>query len=127
MLDERVKVWHGEAIARPLLATTHIDVAEFAILHEGGDLIVGDAEIGCRLVDRQQPGESPCCMSSFAGPDAGVISHCPRPSKATNQLIGLTDQDTERPGDGVNLKARDLQSGIDSALQQSFGFATFVA
>ena len=43
-------------IARSLLAAPHVDVAEFAVLHEGGDLIVGDAEIRRRLIDRQQRG-----------------------------------------------------------------------
>jgi hypothetical protein len=56
MLDERLKVWNGEAVARPLLASSHVDVAEFAVLYETGDLILGDAEIRCRLIDRQQPG-----------------------------------------------------------------------
>ena len=51
MLDERLKVWNGKAIARPLFAASHVDVTEFAVLHEAGDLILSDAEIRCRLTN----------------------------------------------------------------------------
>jgi hypothetical protein len=57
MLDERLKVWMVKDSA-PALAASQADVAEFAILHGAGNLIVGDAEIRCRLIDRQQPASS---------------------------------------------------------------------
>jgi hypothetical protein len=56
MLDERLKVWNGKAIARPLLAAPQIDVAEFAILHESSYLIISDAEVRGRLANHQESG-----------------------------------------------------------------------
>jgi hypothetical protein len=80
ILDECLKVWNGEAIARPLLATSHVDVAEFAVLHEGSDLIFGDVEIRRCSIDFQQPGIAGRLQGDLlAHVDAGGFGGLDRP------------------------------------------------
>jgi hypothetical protein len=64
-----LKVWNGEAVARPLLAAPQVDVAEFTVSYEGGDLITGGAEIRRCLIDQQQSGIAghPVSLARLAG------------------------------------------------------------